>query len=103
MVIYVVETREITDILSNLEIKYYLLKFCVKNNISKTQLGVNSSRELSQMIGYKVRNKFRNIETAHRAIGKVYLGLCLNIDDVDDYELDELKNKISYLEDYIFL
>lgn len=99
---FVVETQDMTDVLSNLEIKYYLLKFCIKNNVSKMHMGVNSSRELSQIIGYKLKNKFKNIETAHRAIGKVYFGLCMNIDDVNDYELDELKNKISYLEDYIF-
>ena len=54
----VCETANHNNRLTNLEIKYYFLKWCIHNNITLKDLDVISTNELSQEIGYILTNKF---------------------------------------------
>ena len=74
-----VRTGNRMDTLSVLEIKYHLLKFCIKNNITADELGVDSSQELSKEIGYKLMNKINNMEKIKKNGYVFYKGLCLNL------------------------
>lgn len=87
--------------ISILEIKYYLLQFCIRNNISKNDLGVDTSRELSQEIGYKLNNKFKDLNKNRGQQGYIfYNGLNLNINR--EYDFEECKEKIKIFENIIF-
>lgn len=100
---YIVETGNINDTLSVLKIKYYLLRFCIRNNFNKKDLGVLNTRELSREIGYKIKNKFKNIEKVKRGV-IMYKGLKLLLDENDEveYTVDELKEVIKDFEEIIF-
>lgn len=100
---YIVETGNINDTLSVLKIKYYLLRFCIRNNFNKKDLGVLNTRELSREIGYKIKNKFKNIEKVKRGV-IMYKGLKLLLDENDEveYTINELNEVIKDFEEIIF-
>lgn len=97
---FISETNNNEDILSNVEIKYYLLHFCVKNNINKIDLEVSSSKELSMEIGYKLKNHFKNLEKVNRNGIAHYKKLVLNVDN--EMSIDEIKEEIKNFEYYMF-
>lgn len=100
---YIIETGNVNDMLSVLRIKYYLLRFCIRNNFSKKDLGVLNTTELSREIGYKIKNKFKDLEKINYK-GVVYKNLKLLIDENSDVEYtdDELKECIKDFEEIIF-
>ena len=97
------ETANPNNKLTNLEIKYYLLKWCIKNNITLKDLDVISTKELSKEIGRIIANKFPNaIDNKVRKQGiTAYPYLILNIDDTIP-SIEEIKESIINLEDTIF-
>lgn len=96
---FIVETHNEEDIITALEIKCYLLQFCIKKGVGKNELGVSSSRELSQEIGYKLSNLF---DLDKRRVNGVtaYKGLSINIDK--SFTFEDCKEKLKNLENYFF-
>lgn len=100
---FVQKTSNHNNKLANIEIKYYLLKWCIKNNISMQDLGVISSKALSIEIGRIIENKWQEVmNNKSRKDGlTAYPFLLLNIDDSIP-SIEEIKESIVNLEDVVF-
>lgn len=100
---FVQETANSNNKLTNLEIKYYLLKWCIKNNITLKDLDVISTKDLSIEIGIIIGNKFPNsMDNKARKDGvTAYPYLVLNIDDTMP-TIKEIREALPSLEDALF-
>lgn len=100
---FVQETANSNNKLTNLEIKYYLLKWCIKNNITLKDLDVISTNDLSIEIGIIIGNKFPNSmnNKARKDRVTAYPYLVLNIDDSMP-TIEEIREALPSLEDALF-
>ncbi len=90
--------------LTNLEIKYYFLKWRIRHNLTLKDLDVLNTTDLSKEIGRIIANKFPNAHAGKtRKQGTTnYPCLLLNIDDKPKPTIEEIRENINELEDVIF-
>lgn len=101
---YVQNTSNSNNTLTNLEIKYYFLKWCIKHNVTLKNLDVISTSALSKEIGRIIANKFpkANDDKGRLQGTTKYPYLLLNIDDKPKPSIEEMRESIVNLEDVIF-
>jgi len=103
---FIIETDNKEDIISNKEIVLYLLRWAKQKEITKKDLGVYTMGELSQEIGAKLKNQFKDIEERKQKNGKhgatAYRSLALNIDGFEELTTPDLKIELEILESEYF-
>ena len=103
---FIINTENKEDIISNKEIVLYLLKWAVKNDFKKEDLGVSTMGELRQEVGAKLKNQFKNIDDLKQKNGKhgatAYRSLAINMDGVEEMTTPELKIELELLESEYF-
>lgn len=103
---FIINTENKEDIISNKEIVFYLLKWAVKNDFKKEDLGVSTMGELRQEVGAKLKNQFKNIDDLKQKNGKhgatAYRSLAINMDGVEEMTTPDLKIELELLESEYF-
>ena len=100
---YISQTNNYEDKLTNLEIKFHFLQWCIKNDITLKELDVISTKALSKEIGRVIGNKYPSVmqNKSKKAGIALYPGIILNIDK-EKPTIEEIREKITTLEDIIF-
>lgn len=95
----IIYTGNREDVISNEEIRYNLINFCMKHNKTPADLEVLTPAELRQEIGVKLKNAFDNLDNSGRKGNSTgYRSLKLNI----DYDAEDVKYELKTLEDIFF-
>lgn len=96
---YIVPTDNREDVISNEEIRYNLINFCLKHNKTPADLDVLTPAELRQEIGIKLKNIYPNLDnTGRKGNSKGYRYLMFNI----DYDPELIQSELKILEDIFF-
>lgn len=103
---FIINTENKEDIISNKEIVLYLLRWAIKNEFTKEDLGVSTMGELGQEVGAKLKNQFKNIDELKQKMGKhgatAYRSLAINMDGVEELTTPDLKIELEILESEYF-
>lgn len=103
---FIIRTDNKEDIISNKEISLYLMQWAVKQNFTKEDLKVYTINELSQEIGAKLKNHFKDLEDLKQKAGKhgatAYRCLAINLDNVEEKTKEDLNIELENWEEQFF-